>query len=193
MGRYEPLLIDPYEQANDDSNILTLKDKFSKLVLSATDTEMTHVTLHDLLPDNKYFRFNPYLSGKFWKIWRVTRKPLGYIAQRFFFFQKLFLWMKRELKRSVWCGMTPKCTVVAMWEGWTWCQSWQQPSQHIFKEAKESWESPWRITTTTLWQQQLGKSQLYWLPKWLQLQIHTLPVYLVCIKPRNKRLLWSLK
>ena len=101
--------------------------------------------------------------------------------------------MKRELKRSVWCGMTPKCTVVAMWEGWTWCQSWQQPSQHIFKEAKESWESPWRITTTTLWQQQLGKSQLYWLPKWLQLQIHTLPVYLVCIKPRNKRILWSLK
>ena len=67
MGRYEPLLIDPYEQANDDSNILTLKDKFSKLVLSATDTEMTHVTLRDLLPDNKYFRFNPYLSGKFWK------------------------------------------------------------------------------------------------------------------------------
>ena len=62
MGRYEPLLIDPYEQA-DDSNILTLKDKFSKLVLSATDTEMTHVTLHDLLPDNKYYRFNPYLSG----------------------------------------------------------------------------------------------------------------------------------
>ena len=77
MGRYEPLLIDPYEQANDDSNILTLKDKFSKLVLSATDTEMTHVTLHDLLPDNKYFRFNPYLSGKFWKIHFSFRKPVG--------------------------------------------------------------------------------------------------------------------
>ena len=77
MGRYEPLLIDPYEQANDDSNILTLKDKFSKLVLSATDTEMTHVTLHDLLPDNKYFRFNPYLSGKFWKIYFSFRKLVG--------------------------------------------------------------------------------------------------------------------
>ena len=90
MGRYEPLLIDPYEQANDDSNILTLKDKFSKLVLSATDTEMTHVTLHDLLPDNKYFRFNPYLSGKFWKIHFSYRKPVGYIVNGSVFFRNNF-------------------------------------------------------------------------------------------------------
>ena len=63
MGRYEPLLIDPYEQQVEEGNNLTLKDKLSKLVLSATDTEMTHYTLRDVLPDDKYFRFNPYLSG----------------------------------------------------------------------------------------------------------------------------------
>ena len=63
-GRYEPLLIDPYEVPEEnDGNYLSVKDKFSKLVLSATDTEMTHYALHDMLPDDKYFRFNPYLSG----------------------------------------------------------------------------------------------------------------------------------
>lgn len=64
MGRYEPLLIDPYESIQDQES-LTVRDKFSKLVLSCTDTEMTHCTLRDLLPDDRYFRFNPYLSGKF--------------------------------------------------------------------------------------------------------------------------------
>ena len=65
MGRYEPLLIDPYELPEESGNYLSMKDKFSKLVLSATDTEMTHYTLHDMLPDDKYFRFNPYLSGMY--------------------------------------------------------------------------------------------------------------------------------
>lgn len=64
-GRYEPLLIDPYEEALEtEKSSLTVKDKFSKLVLSCTDTEMTHYTLRDLLPGNRYFRFNPYLSGE---------------------------------------------------------------------------------------------------------------------------------
>jgi hypothetical protein len=68
MGRYEPLLIDPYEQLDNDDqenqrNLSSVKDKFSKLVLAATDTELAHYTLHDLLSDSKYFRFNPYLSG----------------------------------------------------------------------------------------------------------------------------------
>ena len=62
MGRYEPLLIDPYEEVQDQ-NSLSVQEKFSKLVLSATDTEMTHTTLRDLLPDDRYFRLNPYLSG----------------------------------------------------------------------------------------------------------------------------------
>ena len=64
MGRYEPLLIDPYEIPETKESLTTsIKDKFSKLVLSATDTEMTHYTLNDMLSDDKYFRFNPYLSG----------------------------------------------------------------------------------------------------------------------------------
>ena len=64
MGRYEPLLIDPYEiPETKESLTYGVKDKFSKLVLSATDTEMTHYTLNDMLSDDKYFRFNPYLSG----------------------------------------------------------------------------------------------------------------------------------
>ena len=64
MGRYEPLLIDPYEiPETKESLTYGVKDKFSKLVLSATDTEMTHYTLNDMLSDYKYFRFNPYLSG----------------------------------------------------------------------------------------------------------------------------------
>ena len=63
LGRYEPLLIDPYEELQEQ-NSLSIKDKFSKLVLSTTDTEMTDHTLRDLLPDDRYFRFNPYLSGE---------------------------------------------------------------------------------------------------------------------------------
>ena len=63
LGRYEPLLIDPYEELHEQ-NSLSIKDKFSKLVLSTTDTEMTDHTLRDLLPDDRYFRFNPYLSGE---------------------------------------------------------------------------------------------------------------------------------
>ena len=62
LGRYEPLLIDPYEELQE-KNTLSVKDKFSKMVLSCTDTEMIHYAMRDLLPDDRYFRFNPYLSG----------------------------------------------------------------------------------------------------------------------------------
>ncbi|KAK3581256.1 hypothetical protein CHS0354_032982 [Potamilus streckersoni] len=54
-GRYEPNLeIFPTKSS--------LRDKVTKIVDSATDTEAVHVTMKDLLPPKSYFRFNPYLS-----------------------------------------------------------------------------------------------------------------------------------
>ncbi|KAL8567535.1 hypothetical protein ACOMHN_010126 [Nucella lapillus] len=56
-GRFEPIL-----NLAGSSKVSSLKEKVSKLVDSATDTEAVHVMMTDLMPAGTYFRFNPYLS-----------------------------------------------------------------------------------------------------------------------------------
>lgn len=62
-GRY--VLPDPNDVNKESSTSLgpsSLKAKITSLIDSATDTEITHRLLQDLLPHRSYFRFNPTLS-----------------------------------------------------------------------------------------------------------------------------------
>ena len=48
-------------ESQDNSKPLSLTQKFSRIVDSATDTELVHETLNDNLEDHVYYRFNPYM------------------------------------------------------------------------------------------------------------------------------------
>ncbi|XP_076048519.1 calcium-independent phospholipase A2-gamma-like isoform X2 [Oratosquilla oratoria] len=54
-GRHEPIETTVENSINWGTRIRTI-------VNSATDTEAVHTIMHDLLPGNVYYRFNPYLS-----------------------------------------------------------------------------------------------------------------------------------
>ncbi|KAA0202146.1 hypothetical protein HAZT_HAZT009803 [Hyalella azteca] len=57
-GRFQP--VEPAASLS-----MNWGNKLRSVINSATDTEGVHTIMHDLLPGNVYFRFNPHLSDEF--------------------------------------------------------------------------------------------------------------------------------
>jgi len=62
IGSGRSILSVPKQMPNSDRSSSSLKEKVIKMVDSATDTEMTHTIMNDVLPQGSYFRLNPYMS-----------------------------------------------------------------------------------------------------------------------------------
>jgi calcium-independent phospholipase A2-gamma len=66
MGRHQnPIPPQDVGAGEETPKALSLAKKFARVVDAATDTEIPHVALHDLLPGSVYYRFNPVLSEYF--------------------------------------------------------------------------------------------------------------------------------
>ena len=61
-GRWQPAL--SFESETAIATLSSLKHKILRLIDSATDTEMVHRLMIDLLPNNTYYRINPVLRDQ---------------------------------------------------------------------------------------------------------------------------------
>ena len=63
-GRYQPKVTFDQESAATTATLSSLKHKLLRLIDSATDTEMVHRLMIDLLPEDTYYRINPWLRDQ---------------------------------------------------------------------------------------------------------------------------------
>lgn len=61
-GRFQPKV--SFEKEKETATLSSLKHKLLRLIDSATDTEMVHRLMIDLLPQNTYYRINPVLRNQ---------------------------------------------------------------------------------------------------------------------------------